>query len=40
VTTDGIVKRLAVKRNDGSIDLIEIDGIFYLDAQESKEGQP
>jgi hypothetical protein len=40
VTTDGIVKRLAAKRNDGSIDLIEIDGIFYLDAQESKEGQP
>jgi DNA-binding LytR/AlgR family response regulator len=31
--TDGIVKRLAVKRNDGSIDLIEIDGIFYLEAK-------
>jgi len=32
VTADGIVKRLAVKRNDGSIDLIEIDKIFYLEA--------
>ena len=30
---DGIVKKLPVKRNDGSIDLIEIDGIFYLEAQ-------
>jgi DNA-binding LytR/AlgR family response regulator len=30
--TDGVVKRLAVKRSDGSIDLIEIDGIFYLEA--------
>ena len=29
----GIVKRLAVKRNDGSIDLIEIDGIFYIEAK-------
>jgi hypothetical protein len=36
VTTDGIVKRLAVKRNDGSIDLIEIDGIFYLEARGEK----
>ena len=33
MTTDGIVKRLAVKRNDGSIDLIEIDGIFYIEAK-------
>jgi hypothetical protein len=32
VTTDGVVKRLAVKRSDGSIDLIEIEGIFYLEA--------
>ena len=31
--TDGMVKRLPVKRNDGSIDLIEIDGIFYLEAK-------
>ena len=31
--TDGIVKKLPVKRADGSIDLIEIDGIFYLEAQ-------
>jgi DNA-binding LytR/AlgR family response regulator len=29
---DGVVKRLAVKRSDGSIDLIEIEGIFYLEA--------
>ena len=32
-TIDGIVRRLPVKRADGSIDLIEIDGIFYLEAQ-------
>jgi DNA-binding LytR/AlgR family response regulator len=30
---DGVVRRLPVKRADGSIDLIEIDGIFYLEAQ-------
>ena len=30
---DGVVKRLPVKRNDSSIDLIEIDGIFYLEAK-------
>ncbi len=32
-TIDGVVRRLPVKRADGSIDLIEIDGIFYLEAQ-------
>ena len=32
-TIDGVVWRLPVKRADGSIDLIEIDGIFYLEAQ-------
>ena len=32
MSTDGVVKRLAVKRSDGSIDLIEIEGIFYLEA--------
>ena len=31
--TDGVVKRLPVKGKDGSIDLIEIDGIFYLEAK-------
>lgn len=31
--TDGVVKRLPVKDADGSIELIEIDGIFYLEAQ-------
>ncbi len=30
---DGVVRRLPVKRADGTIDLIEIDGIFYLEAQ-------
>jgi len=30
---DGIVRRLAVRRKDGSIDLIEIEGIFYLEAR-------
>ena len=29
----GIVRRLPVKRKDGSIDLIEIEGIFYLEAK-------
>ncbi len=32
-TTKGIIRRLPVKGADGSIDLIEIDGIFYLEAQ-------
>jgi len=32
-TIDGVVRRLPVKGADGSIDLIEIDGIFYLEAQ-------
>ncbi|MGD9046120.1 MAG: LytTR family DNA-binding domain-containing protein [Desulfobacterales bacterium] len=32
-TMDGIIQRLPVKRADGSIDLIEIDGIFYLEAK-------
>lgn len=31
--TDGIVRRLPVKGKDGSIDLIEIEGIFYLEAK-------
>ncbi len=30
---DGVVRRLPVQYADGSIDLIEIDGIFYLEAQ-------
>jgi DNA-binding LytR/AlgR family response regulator len=30
--TDGIVRRLPLKGADGSIELIEIDGIFYLEA--------
>jgi DNA-binding LytR/AlgR family response regulator len=30
---DGIVRRLPVKGADGSIDLIEIEGIFYLEAR-------
>ena len=30
---DGAVRRLPVKYEDGTIDLIEIDGIFYLEAQ-------
>ena len=38
-TMEGVVRRLPVKYENGSIDLIEIDGIFYLDAQESKEGK-
>jgi hypothetical protein len=32
-TMDGVVRRLPVKGPDGSIDLIEIDAIFYLEAQ-------
>ena len=32
-STDGILWRLPVKGTDGLIDLIEIDGIFYLEAQ-------
>ena len=32
-TMDGVIRRLPVKGADGSIDLIEIDGIFYLEAQ-------
>jgi hypothetical protein len=30
---NGIVRRLPGKGADGSIDLIEIDGIFYLEAR-------
>jgi DNA-binding LytR/AlgR family response regulator len=33
---DGVIRRLPVKYADGSIDLIEIDGIFYLEAQGEK----
>ena len=32
-TLDGVVLRLPVEYANGSIDLIEIDGIFYLEAQ-------
>jgi ABC-2 type transport system ATP-binding protein len=32
-TMDGVLRRLPVKYENGSIDLIEIDGIFYLEAQ-------
>ena len=35
-TLDGVVRRLPVKYENGSIDLIEIDGIFYLEAQGEK----
>jgi len=35
-TMDGVVRKLPVKYEDGSIDLIEIDGIFYLEAQGEK----
>jgi hypothetical protein len=35
-TQDGVVRRLPVKYENGSIDLIEIDGIFYLEAQGEK----
>ena len=31
--TEGTMRRLPVKGADGSIDLIEIEGIFYLEAQ-------
>ena len=30
---DGVVRRLPVKRKDGSIELIEIESIFYLEAK-------
>ena len=30
---EGTMRRLPVKGADGSIDLIEIEGIFYLEAQ-------
>ena len=30
---EGTMRRLPVKYADGSIDLIEIEGIFYLEAQ-------
>jgi two-component system LytT family response regulator/two-component system response regulator LytT len=33
---DGVVQKLPVKCEDGSIDLIEIDAIFYLEAQGEK----
>ena len=32
-TMDGIMRRLPVKGADRSIDPIEINGIFYLEAQ-------
>ena len=33
---DGVVRRLPVKYENGSIDLIDIDGIFYLEAKGEK----
>ena len=33
---DGVIRRLPVKYENGSIDLIEIDGIFYLEAKGEK----
>jgi hypothetical protein len=30
---DGVIRRLPVKWKDGSIDLIEIEGIFYFEAK-------
>lgn len=30
---EGVIQRLGVKGVDGSIDLIEVEGIFYLEAQ-------
>ena len=30
---DGVVRRLPVKGVDASIDLTEIDGVFYLEAK-------
>jgi DNA-binding LytR/AlgR family response regulator len=33
MTIKGIIQRLPVKGADGSIDLIEVEGIFYLEAQ-------
>jgi hypothetical protein len=30
---DGVIRKLPVKYANGSIDLIEIDGIFYLEAR-------
>ena len=38
-TMDGVVRRLPVKYEDGSIDLIEIDGIFFLEAKHSVNSQ-
>ena len=32
-TIDGIIRRLPVQGKKGTIDLIEVDGIFYLEAQ-------
>jgi hypothetical protein len=33
---DGVIRKLPVKYENGSIDLIEIDGIFYLEARGEK----
>jgi DNA-binding LytR/AlgR family response regulator len=33
MTMEGVIQKLGVKGEDGSIDLIETDGIFYLEAQ-------
>jgi DNA-binding LytR/AlgR family response regulator len=33
MTMEGVIQRLGVKGVDGSIDLIEVEGIFYLEAQ-------
>ena len=37
---DAILRRLPVKCSDGSIELIEIDGIFYLEAQGGRYAYP
>ena len=37
--TDGILRRLPLKGAVASIDLIDIDGIFYLEAQGTTPGK-
>ena len=37
-TIDGVAHRLPVKYEDGSIDLIEIDGIFIWKRKNQKKG--
>jgi hypothetical protein len=33
MTMEGVIQRLGVKGADGSIDLVAVDAIFYLEAQ-------